>query len=91
MFGDQNFKSAVAMIELHRVRTGEYPITLKDLKYLGRWDQIWLSGVKYERVDDGYDLFVVRGWVGEPELEMPEDYRHGLGIRKTNVIWVPDK
>ena len=91
MFGDQNFKSAVAVIELHRTRTDEYPKTLSDLDYLGEWDTIWLSGVEYERVEDGYNLFVVRGWVGEPALELPDDYRRGLGIRKTNVTWLKEE
>lgn len=87
-FGDQHFKSAVAAIELHRVREGNYPAELSDLEYLGDWDQIWLTAVDYDRVDGGYNLFVVRGWMGEPELELPEAYRHGLGIRETNVTWV---
>jgi hypothetical protein len=33
-FGDQNFKSAIAIIELHKVRFGSYPNTLADLKFL---------------------------------------------------------
>ena len=70
-FGEQNFKSAVALIELHRVRTGSYPASLKDIEYLGSWDQIWLSAVRYEPSEGGYNLYVTRGWVGEPTLKLP--------------------
>ena len=37
-FGDQHLKTAVALIELHKVRYGEYPETLDDLTYTGEWD-----------------------------------------------------
>jgi hypothetical protein len=36
-FGTQNFVSAVSIIELHRLRNGSYPLTLKDLEFLGDW------------------------------------------------------
>src|SRR5215470_6090933 len=64
-FGDQNFKSAVALIELHKVRFGSYPDRLTDLKFTGDWDQIWIAAVEYRKLDDGYELNVTRGWVGE--------------------------
>jgi hypothetical protein len=41
-FGDQHLKTAVALIELHKVRYGEYPETLDDLRYTGEWDAIAL-------------------------------------------------
>lgn len=86
-FGDQNFKSAIALIELHKVRNGVYPASLRDLQYLGEWDAIWVGAVEYERTTDGYNLYVKRGWVGEPELQLPNAFRHGLGIQQTNVQW----
>lgn len=85
MFGDQNFKSAIAMIELHKVRYGSYPDQLSDLRFTGQWDQLWLSAVKYKKVADGYDLDVVRGWVGTPDLSYPPEFWHGLGLRKSNM------
>jgi hypothetical protein len=84
-FGDQNFKSAVALIELHKVRFGHYPTDLTELKFTGSWDQIWMSAVQYTKLEDGYELDLVRGWVGTPELEYPPEFWQGLGIRKTNV------
>jgi hypothetical protein len=90
-FGEQNFKSAVALIELHHVRNGTYPASLKDIEYLGAWDQLWLSAVRYEPVDGGYNLFVTRGWIGEPTLRLPRSYLTGLGLRDSNVTWVEGK
>lgn len=90
-FGHQHFASAVAVIELHKVRNGAYPPTLDDLEFLGDWDQIWMSTIEYERIADGYNLFVTRGWAGEPDLQLPERYRHGLGLRDSNVTWLAEK
>jgi hypothetical protein len=87
-FGKQNFVSAVSMIELHKTRYGTYPDSIKDLKYLGDWDGIWLSAVRYEKVEGGYNLYVERGWVGKPALEMPAGFKEGLGIRDSNVKWL---
>jgi len=84
-FGDQNFKSAIALIELYKVRYGTYPARLSDITFTGQWDQIWMSAVKYQKLSDGYELDLVRGWVGTPELSYPQDFWRGLGIRKTNV------
>jgi hypothetical protein len=84
-FGDQNFKSAVALIELYKVRYGTYPNRLSDITFTGQWDQIWMSAVRYEKLSDGYELDLVRGWVGTPELSYPPEFWRGLGVRKTNV------
>jgi hypothetical protein len=84
-FGDQNFKSAVALIELHKVRFGSYPEHLSDIKFTGQWDQIWMSAVKYTKLPDGYELDLVRGRVGTPDLSFPPEFWRGLGVRKSNV------
>jgi len=84
-FGDQHFKTAIALIELHKIRFGEYPNSLKDLKFVGEWDQIALNGVSYQRLGNGYELNVVRGWVGKPELDYPAEFWNGLGLVKSNM------
>jgi hypothetical protein len=84
-FGDQNFKTAVALIELYRVRHGVYPAALSELDFTGDWDAIALAAVSYQRLPDGYELNVTRGWVGKPTLEYPDAFWHGLGIKRTNV------
>jgi hypothetical protein len=81
MFGDQHLKTAVALIELHKTRYGQYPDTLRDLKFTGQWDQLALQSVGYypnaERT--GYYIEVQRGWVGKPTLEMPDEFWRGTG------------
>lgn len=81
MFGDQHLKTAVALIELHKVRNGKYPGTLKELKFTGQWDQLAVNSVAYypnpERT--AYFIEVQRGWVGKPSLEMPEEFWRGTG------------
>src|SRR5271169_319211 len=47
MFGDQHLKTAVALIELHKIRYGKYPDTMRDLKFTGQWDQLALVSVGY--------------------------------------------
>jgi hypothetical protein len=83
--GDQGFKTAIALIELHRLRVGSYPDSLDDLQFLGGRDRGALAGVRYEKLSDGYALDVVIG-VGEaPDLSYPSDFWRGLGLRRTNV------
>lgn len=85
-FGDQHFKTAIALIELHNIREGEYPTKLSDLKNLGEWDQIIFSSVKYNKLDGGYELDLVNGWVGKPEeLNYSDDFWNGLGLVKSNL------
>ena len=84
MFGDQNLKTAVALIELHKVRYGKYPAKLSELKFIGDWDTIALSSVLYYPNKDltAYYIEVERGWVGRPELNMPDEFWQGTGYRK---------
>jgi len=84
-FGDQHFKTAISLIELHKVRFGEYPATLEDLKFTGDWDQIALNSVEYKRVANGYELNVSKGWVAKPELKYPDEFWKGLGLVKSNM------
>lgn len=46
-FGDQHLKTAVALLELYRVRHGRYPDRLSDLDFVGDWDRIALNSVAY--------------------------------------------
>jgi hypothetical protein len=90
-FGDQNFKTAIALIELQKIRYGEYPESLKDIRYAGDWDAIGIGSVEYKRIAGGYELNIKRGWVGEPTLSYPADFWQGLGIVATNVGGLPPK
>lgn len=81
MFGDQHLKTTISLLELHRVRYGRYPQSLKELKFVGNWDQIALSVVRYYPAPDGgkYYVEVARGWVGKPVLEYPPEFWQGTG------------
>lgn len=81
LFGDQHLKTAVALIELHKVRFGKYPKTLGDLKYLGAWDPISVQNVSYYPNADqtAYYIEVKRGWIGKPDLKMPDEFWQGTG------------
>lgn len=81
---DQRFKTAIALIELHRLRFGSYPKSLDDLQFLGGRDPGALAGVRYERLPEGYALdIIVLG--STPDLTYPVDFWRGLGLRRTNV------
>lgn len=84
-FGDQHFKTAIALIELHKTRFGEYPKSLNELKFTGEWDQIIFTSVEYQRLENGYELNVIRGWAGKPELKYPEEFWKNLGLVKSNM------
>ena len=83
--------SAISIIELHKLRNGQYPESLEELEFLGDWDGIWLSAVSYEKNNEGYNLFLERGWAGKPILEFPSKFKQGLGIKDTNVKWLSEK
>src|ERR1700677_996910 len=36
LFGDQYLKTAVALVELHKVRSGKYPDSLSNIRYIGQ-------------------------------------------------------
>lgn len=84
-FGDQHFKTAISLVELHKVRTGAYPQKLEDLTFTGDWDAIALSSVEYKPLPVGYELNVTRGWVGQPQLAYPKEFWQGLGLVKSNL------
>jgi len=84
-FGDQHLKTALSLIELHKVRYGAYPKSLQDLKFIGDWDRIALASVEYKLVAGGYELNVTRGFVKEPSLSYPPEFWQGLGAIKSNA------
>src|SRR5262249_5544882 len=80
-FGDQHLKTAVALIELHKVRNGRYPEDLTKLRFTGQWDMLALQNVRYVVAPDGKSYFVEvqRGWIGKPTLELPPEFWQGTG------------
>jgi hypothetical protein len=83
-FGDQHFKTVIALVELYKVRHGAYPEALSDLDFIGDWDRLAISSVEYHRLPEGYELNVTRGWIGRPTLEYPGEFWNGLGLKRSN-------
>src|ERR1043166_116198 len=81
LFGDQFFKTTVALIELHKVRYGKYPQSLNELRFTGDWDQGALVRIRYYPAPDGskYCIEIVQGWMGKPSLEYPPEFWQGTG------------
>ena len=85
-FGDQHFKTAIALVELYKIREGRYPPSLDSLKYLGDWDQLIFRSVEYKKLDEGYELNLTNGLDGMPKkIEYPEEFWKGLGLKKSNL------
>jgi hypothetical protein len=85
-FGDQHFKTAISLIEMHKLRNGSYPEKLDSLKFLGDWDQIIFHSVKYKKLSVGYQLDLTNGWIGMPkQLKYPAEFWKGLGCVKSNL------
>lgn len=82
-FADQGFKTAIALVELHRIRNGEYPQSLDALEYTGDWDPIHYQFVSYKRLEGGYGLNVATNMA--EKLDYPADFFSGLGLVATNV------
>ena len=74
-------KTALALVELHKVRHGRYPASLRDIRFRGGWDQLALNSVDYYPNPEGtaYYLEVNQGWVAKPDLQMPPEFWQGTG------------
>lgn len=84
--GDQHFKSAIALIELHNIRFGEYPKSLDSLKYIGITDKSIFSFVKYTKLDSGYSLdLTTKNNSKNKTTDYPAEFWNGLGLRKSNL------
>ena len=84
-YGRHHFTTMIALIELHRTRTGAYPDSLDGLQFLDAQDRDSLQWVVYEKLADGYALDIRSGAGAPPKLKLPAEFWHGLGIRRSNV------
>lgn len=87
-FADQGYKTSIALIQLHYVRTGAYPSTLNDIKFTGDWDPIYQQFVEYKKIGEGYQLNI-RDKEMAKELSYPKEFWSGLGLLSTNVQGFP--
>jgi hypothetical protein len=90
MVADQEFTKGIAFIELHKVRFGSYPESLKDLKFLSKMDSV-MRDLEYRKLDDGYELNikgVFQNMSGDElpmTLKYPAEFWEGLGCVKSNT------
>jgi hypothetical protein len=92
LLADLNFKNALAYIELHKLRYGSYPSTLKDLTFVNTFDSAFFDSVEYIKLDSGYELNLTGRYVGfdqgngdEIKLNYPDEFWQGLGCVKSNI------
>ena len=62
--------------------------SLRDLKFTGQWDRIALQSVRYYTNPDrtAYYVEVKTGWIGKPNLKMPDEFCRGTGY---TTSWKP--
>jgi hypothetical protein len=92
MFGDQEFKKAIGLIELHKLRNGSYPTSLIELKFLTPMDSLTLGFVNYTRHDSLYELNLIMEFpslggdvVKVSTMQYPPEFWTGLGCLKSNM------
>lgn len=92
MLGDWEFKKAIAQIELHKLRNGNYPNSLSDLKFLSQMDSSMFSLVEYTRYDSVYELNLKMEFatldgkeMKKVNLHYPPEFWKGLGCVRSNL------
>jgi len=92
MFADQEFKKAIAHIELHKLRNGTYPRSLDELQFLSAIDSTMLRVVEYHKLDSGYELNIhfkfptlTDGQETRARLSYPPEFWKGLGCVRSNA------
>lgn len=93
MLADSEFRKAIGHVELHKLRNGSYPESLRDLEFLNAMDSSMFSYVEYNRLDSAYELNIKMQLVSfsedangkEVQLKYPPEFWKGLGCVKSNV------
>jgi len=83
---EQHFKTAISLIELHKIRFGSYPESIDSIKYTGIMDKGIQAYVKYEKIEDGYTLDLINvGPMGIKNIDYPPEFWAGLGLKSSNL------
>ncbi len=93
MMTDQYFQRAIGLIEMHKLRHGHYPLTLKRLEYLSFSDSSIFQFVEYKRLDTVYELNAVNVFPNmdgnvnpKVDLKYPAGFWEGLGCVRSNTM-----
>jgi len=86
-YEENNFNQSIALIEMHKIRFGDYPKTLYDKtfrQFLSSQDKrIAHTSVMYYKRENGYELHL--NSQDAIQLEYPTEFWNGLGLVETNV------
>ena len=92
MMADQQFKSAIAQVELHKLRNGTYPNSLSELQFLSAMDSSMFHSIEYTKLDTAYEMNInldVPSFDGGSKkrihLNYPPEFWRGLGCVKSNA------
>jgi hypothetical protein len=91
MLADQTFRKTLGDIELHKLRTGEYPASLRELKFINALDSAYFTSLEYHKLDSGYALNLtfkaatLNNQLTEVDLSYPPEFWTGLGCLKSNL------
>ena len=92
ILADQEFKKAIAQVEMHKLRNGQYPNSLSELKFLAPMDSTIFTSTEYTKLDSGYELNIKMdfpsfndGMKKEIDLHYPPEFWQGLGCVKSNT------
>jgi hypothetical protein len=82
---DRELRTAVAQIELHKVRFGKYPRALQELRYVSQLDLTIFSNVAYfpnQELTAYYVEHRGNGMFETPKAEYPDEFWQGTGFRR---------
>jgi hypothetical protein len=90
---EEVFHRAISLIEMHKVRFGDYPENLSTsgvIQYLVSNDfKIFQSITRYQKNEIGYELNI--GTEDSIKIRLPMGFWQGLGLVKTNVEGFPGR
>jgi hypothetical protein len=84
---EEVFHRAISLIEMHKIRFGDYPENLSKpgvIQYLVSDDLKVIQSISYQKLESGYELNV--GTEESVRIRLPNTFWQGLGIARTNVV-----
>jgi hypothetical protein len=83
---DMEFKHTIALIELHKMRFGKYPLSLDSIKFSSITDNLSNSSFDYKLNGAGYDLNSKNSSLKFiNSFNYPNEFWNGLGLVKSNL------
>lgn len=86
---DQIVKRAVGYIEVFKLQTGRYPVSLDRITNVNVFDKAdFERQILYKRLADGYRLDLIQGFKGTKQvaLSYSQDYWKGTGFKESNIF-----